>query len=119
MRRKYSTLTLVILLSHLIYFGYNFYQQRHYILPKLLSGDGETRLATGVPLPISSTDIYELNLIKGISDRLAEAIIQNRASLFELAKDLPSGKKYRALASVKGIADKNSRKFGEYIDLSK
>lgn len=117
MGNKYCALTLLLLALYLSYLLPNIGFEDNVLHSLPYRCDGETKLAFGEPLYLLNTNIYELNLIKGISDRLSEAILKKKDLLLDKAKELNIGVKYKALTEVRGIGERNSKKFAVYIDL--
>jgi len=81
-------------------------------------GNAETKLALGLKIPFSRAGVYELELIPGISDRLAFEMVSKRQVIISLARKFPPAQKYRALTVVPGIGVKTAGKIGEFLDLT-
>jgi hypothetical protein len=121
MARRYLLLILVI-------FGISLYRL---LVPKghpssvpevevarlLREGDGESLLALGQPIPLSRASLYDLELIKGLSDRTAGRILERKGEILLQASLLPEGRKWEALTLVQGIGPKNGRRLSEFIAL--
>jgi hypothetical protein len=79
--------------------------------------DAESTLATGGKILLSCADLYEIELIPGVSDTLGLEILAKRAAIIQRAADLPPAERHRALELVHGIGPKISRKLAPYLDL--
>ncbi len=79
--------------------------------------NAESRLASEGKIQLASADVYELELIKGIGDVLAYAIIDQKHQVLERAKELLPQHQYAALELVHGIGPATARKLGRQIDL--
>lgn len=81
------------------------------------SPNAESRLAAGEKIPFSAAGVYELELIPGISDSLAFRLLEKKAAVLELAAQLPSGERSRALLIIHGVGDKTARHLIDYLSL--
>jgi len=78
------------------------------------AADAETRLAIGSKLPLACADMSSLELLKGVSDRLASELIRNRTSILEKSKtSSPS----EALRLAHGIGSQTSLRLSRYLEL--
>ena len=80
------------------------------------AGNSETRLACGLGVVFKNSGFFELELIPGISDRLASRILEQRRSIRAAALRLPPAKRWQALTSIKGIGAKSAVKFAVMLD---
>ena len=78
--------------------------QPEFDLPRIFDGDSfESTLALNQPLKVDQVGIFELELISGISDTLANNILRKRADMLSLAATLLTEEKHAALELVHGI----------------
>ena len=73
-------------------------------------------MAMGGQVHFSSLGIHELELITGISDRLAQNILANRSSIVDQARTLPLDKRYKAFTQAHGIGEKRAKVLYSVID---
>lgn len=85
--------------------------------PLIAMTDAESLLATGGKIALSTATPYELMLIPGISDIVADKIISARPAVLRSARHLPVQSQYRALTVVHGIGEKMAQKYERYIEL--
>lgn len=83
----------------------------------LREGDAESLLALGRPIPLSQANIFDLELISGVSDTMASRIIEKKGEILTQASILPPDRKWLALTLVHGIGAKNGRKLARSIAL--
>lgn len=83
-----------------------------------IAADSESRLAVGQRLSLWTVELYELELIPKVSDRLAKRILLERADVRARAAILPLEEKYQALEAVRGIGAITARRLSQYVDLS-
>src|SRR3990167_8543503 len=76
--------------------------------PLLRPNDGESILARGEKLELSTASIYDLELITGISDKLAQAVLSKREEIRLRAAKLQMKQKKSALIPVHGIGEKRA-----------
>jgi len=81
--------------------------------------DAESTLACGQRLYLSQVDLYDLELIPGLSDALGNRILAKRDDINRKARLLPELKSYQAFEIVKGIGPKKAAAFSEHIDLTR
>lgn len=84
----------------------------------LREGDGETRLALGEKLDLARASVFELELISGVSDRLAGRLIEQKGAIIAQASLLPPERRWVALTLVHGIGPKTAQKLSHDIDIS-
>ncbi|RMD87676.1 MAG: hypothetical protein D6808_01040 [Candidatus Dadabacteria bacterium] len=77
--------------------------------------NSEGILALGQKIPLSKADLYDLELISGISDTIGRALLRDKLKIISKARELPPGQKYKALTIVKGIGEKKAKKFYNYL----
>jgi len=81
----------------------------------LREGDAESLIALGQPIPLSRASIFDLELISGVSDRMASRILEKKGEILTQATILPPERKWLALTLVHGIGPKNGRKLARWI----
>lgn len=81
------------------------------------SNDPESFLAMGKKMPFSKLGIYELELIPGISERLAIRIIDHRREILEKARTLTEENLSSAFIGIYGVGRKTADKLNTKIDL--
>lgn len=81
----------------------------------LESQDAEAILARGEKIALSKVGIYELELISGLSDSLANNILVKKEVILKKSRALPAHKQYQALELAHGIGEKSSEKFKALI----
>lgn len=96
----------------------------HYFIKKEVAQkdppqNGEALLAKGEKLDLCSTDLYELQLITGISYELAERLLEKKQEIAQYEETLPQAKKYEALKIVHGIGTVKAKTFSKYISTKK
>jgi hypothetical protein len=79
-----------------------------------VDADAETLLAFGARIPLACADIADLELIPGISDRLALELLENRARIIAHAE---STSEREALQLAHGVADRTADKLASFISL--
>ncbi len=72
----------------------------------------ESLFARGVPQPLACADAFDLQLIPGISEKIATRIIDRRASIL---KNAHSTNDPEALRQVFGIGESKARTFSRYL----
>lgn len=82
--------------------------------------NAESRLAMGLKLPILCADLVALELISGVSDRLASDLLTNR---FKMRAALQGGGKpglseQQALELTHGVGPKTSAKLIQFISIA-
>ncbi len=84
----------------------------------LMQGDlHETTLALGQKLKLSSVGLYELELINGVSDTLAQNILLSRVQVLNSARHAISYERAKSLELVHGIGEKTAKKLDSVIAL--
>ena len=68
----------------------------------------------GMKLPLECTDMWSLELLKGISDTLALELLDNR---YEIMRAALNGSHIEAIKKARGVGDKTAEKLLEYLDL--
>jgi DNA uptake protein ComE-like DNA-binding protein len=101
-------------------FALNLYPQALSLSPAQLAkaaafSDAESLLAINQKLALYRVDLYDLELIPGISERLAEEIITHRDELLRHAASLPKNKQHQSLELIHGIGPKTARQLAKYI----
>ena len=81
--------------------------------------DAESRLALGGKMRFESAEIYELELVPGISDSLAQNILRKKAAILFEAERLPEEKQSKALELAHGVGEKRAESLLRYLDLSR
>jgi hypothetical protein len=76
--------------------------------------DAESLLASGQGLPLMCADISTLELIPGVSDKLAVEILQRRESIRNATRDRPFED---SLQLARGIGEKNASRVTRYLSL--
>lgn len=122
MRRHRLAMCIVVLVYTLLS---TFFQRQNIWLPNLEQfsiltsfEDAETRLATSQMFSLAQADIYDLELIPRISDRLALRIMKEKERILEHAASLPYELRYKALEIVYGIGPKTALTLNNYLDLN-
>ncbi|NDC38484.1 MAG: hypothetical protein EBZ48_10585 [Proteobacteria bacterium] len=77
--------------------------------------DAETLLVCGRPLRLSVVDRVELELIPGITERMAEQVLANQATLLNQRQQGPS--KEQVFVSLHGIGPKRARTLARFLAL--
>lgn len=77
--------------------------------------NGESQIAVTGKVRLATAELYDLELIKGISDRLGSEILSNRAVILERARRYLPGYEYMALELVHGIGPKTAEQLGKSI----
>lgn len=80
--------------------------------------DSESLLASGVLLPLQAADLYSLELLPGISDRMAHEILAVRDAILRQARGLPCETRYRALELAHGIGEKRALSLSHHLQLT-
>ncbi len=70
--------------------------------------NSETKLALGLRLALSQVDIYELELVSGIGDSVAQGIVREKNIIAHEARGLATSNQARAFERVKGVGPKLS-----------
>ncbi|MCB9030449.1 MAG: hypothetical protein H6619_05300 [Deltaproteobacteria bacterium] len=78
--------------------------------------DSESRLATDRKVLLHKADMYELELVSGISDSTAEKILAKKDEIIRDGYRYDLEKKHLAFTKIKGIGAKKAEKFYELID---
>jgi hypothetical protein len=76
--------------------------------------DPESRLAMGTKLPLACADISSLELLKGVSDKLATELINSRSSILEKAR---TSSPFEALQLAHGIGSRTSLSLLRYLEV--
>lgn len=69
----------------------------------------------GLKLPLACADLWSLELLKGVSDRLALELIENRSAIIKAAAD---GSDLNAIQQAHGVGEKTAAQLLEYLDLT-
>lgn len=122
MRRNRLAMCIVVLVYTLLC---SFYQRYNISIPNpeqliILTcfEDAESRLATSQKFTLAQADIYDLELIPRISDKLALRIMNQKEQILEQAAILPLNLRYKALELVYGIGPKTALTLNNYLDLN-
>jgi len=87
---------------------------RPYKNPITALNDPESRLALGKTIPLGCADLSSLVIIPGVSDKLAQALLEKRHTILATAKTAPLRV---ALQHARGVGDKISTLLTRYISL--
>lgn len=121
MRRSYLTFNFFIIITLI---GIDYFSKIASTLPKndLLTKskisfkkDSESLLAQGTRLSLSQLDLYDLQLIPRISDKLSQNIYNSKSKIISKAKGLKPKHKYKALEIVKGIGNKTAYRLNDCL----
>ena len=120
MPRRYRDLTLLILLTTALRSIISYCpsppgESMSFIVQSNL--DAESLLARGLKISLKTADLYDLQLIKGISEEFSRRIIAQKDRIRASALALPSHKRYQALQIIKGIGPQKALKFSRDIEL--
>lgn len=77
--------------------------------------DPESRLAMGEKLPLACADISNLELIKGISDSLADELLEKR---YEIMRAALKESHLEAIKRARGVGEKTAVRLLTYLDLT-
>lgn len=77
----------------------------------------EARLALGLKIPLKHADIYDLELIPGISDVLAQRLVKAKLQILIRSAYSQGASVEKALEVVHGIGEKKAATFGEQLEL--
>lgn len=101
-------------------FGFDIFSDDYSIaIGDIFMGDSaESTLALGERLALPASGVYELELIKKVSDRLANGLLNKSELVSEAAKTLKCGKQHKALELVKGIGEKTAQNLASYLSPS-
>ena len=83
-----------------------------------LATNSEALFAVGRKVPLQCADMYDLELIPGISDKFSSRIEQHKREIMAAALRLPVAQRHTALEIVHGIGPKSALAFSRWIDLS-
>ena len=75
----------------------------------------ETTLALGAKLAYFTSDLYALELIKGVSDTLGSAALSAKPKVFHLAHSLSCESQPQALLAIRGVGEKKAFALAEYL----
>ena len=79
------------------------------------SAYAEQRFAEGQKVSLSSVDLYDLELIPGVSDRLGQNILEDREKIIQKAK-LPNLKKdFSPFEMAHGVGPKKAKMLSNYL----
>ena len=87
------------------------------VVLQVKADNAEGQLAIGRKFRFSSADMYDLELIPGVSDKTAARILDARTKVLERAATLPMNQRYHAFVLVHGVGQAIALKFDRYIDL--
>ena len=79
----------------------------------------ETRLALGLKIPLRQASVYDLELIPGISDVLANRLVKATWQIMVQSLYSQGAPPEAALALVHGIGEKKAATFGRHIELGR
>lgn len=119
MNTRYLSIWLMILALLCVRFLWSRAQGRPVFVTCEQATDAESRLACGQRIWLSKTDLYELELVPGFSERLAGQILMKREEITQKAKLLGKDNESKAFEVVKGIGAKKAHALGEYVDSTK
>ncbi len=80
-----------------------------------INSNAETLLAFGAQIPLACADISDLELIPGVSDKLALELLKNRDRIISHAENTSV---HEALELAHGIADRTAQKLSSFISLA-
>jgi len=76
--------------------------------------DAESHFAAGLPFPLACADIIDVELIPGVSDRLATELLASRTGVATAAARLPSAE---ALQLVRGVGPSLGHALSRYLSM--
>ena len=76
--------------------------------------NAESHFARGLPFPLSCATVTDLELLRGITDRLAHNMIQNRAQVASTAKIHGATS---ALTAIRGIGHATAQNLQQYLSV--
>lgn len=79
--------------------------------------DTESCFASGGLIPFLDSELFDLELISGISESTANSIIEHRSDIIKRALNLSVDQRYRAFEVAKGIGPKKAVILGEKFHL--
>lgn len=79
------------------------------------SCSAETRLALGGKIPFRTADLYDLELIPGVSDTLGHELLTSRQVILVRMLYLPPEKQYTALEMAKGVGPKTAEELKDWL----
>ena len=79
--------------------------------------DAESLLACGQPVSYTRADMYQLELIPGISDTLAERLLSNRPEVQQEICSSAARPHSQALERIHGIGPVTATRLGRYLQL--
>ncbi len=122
MKMKLSYLSAILLLAtiKLIFIVISLFPGRNPdFTPVLAQNNSEALLAQGKKLKLSEVDLYDLELIPGVSDRLGLSILEKRSQIISCNADRNKKTKCpeNPLELVHGIASKKAQALQMYLEL--
>lgn len=118
MSARFPCLALVLaFLAVLRLLGGNFAPVQEPLSGRTELASAERAFAWGSPISLWDADQWDLELVPGISDRLARRLLAERTSLRAQADALPSAEAWKALTSVRGIGAASAERLRRYLDL--
>lgn len=118
MKKKYYTFFVLALLTSAVRFALRCYLDGRAVNSSvpLEYSDAESILSLGGKIDLASAGMYELELIPGISDRMAKNILESRTQVIDYSQSVKRSDRWYSLLNVEGISEKKARKFVKYID---
>jgi len=77
----------------------------------------ESMLAFELPVPFMMLDLYQIELLPGVSEKFGKILLNGREQIIETAADLPPERKYKAFKIAKGIGEKTAKKLEKLLTL--
>jgi hypothetical protein len=112
--KRYWLLFYLLLIFFLLRSGFgNGYVRRQFST----ANDPETIFSRSGRLLFSEADLFSLELIPGISDIAALALISKRDEIISEARFLSEEERWRAFTLAKGIGDKKAVELSKYFAL--
>lgn len=78
--------------------------------------DPESIYSCGERITLQNADVYSLELISGISDRIALSIIARRTQIHEIAAFLRPSERHRAFEVADGVGRETARKLATFVE---
>ena len=119
MSRRFLSANLVIAIAALfsLVVSLSGSNSAHYESAGLLL-DSESLLSLKKGIVFNSATQADLELIPGVSKKLADDFLDRRGTVLAQAAKLPDEHRYEALELIKGVGKKNAKKFDQYFDLA-
>lgn len=79
--------------------------------------DAESKIARSLKISLFEADQYALELVSGLSSKIALEILLSKDEIAAQAMTLPENKKYKALTVVRGVGERKANEFAKFIAL--